>query len=373
MPPRSVAYDLAHAAAAVRTAVAALDYGALGHDEARIACAFCADAVADVAGRVFGREDQWGAAPDWLAPAARFVARHRDPAVLAGLAGVEGPRHLDADFELVRETFHRFAEEQLRPRAEHIHRANDDIPEEIIDGLARMGALGLSIPEEYGGFASGDDHDYLGMVVATEGAVRGDRSAPASSSSARPEILSRALVAGGTEAQKRDWLPKLASGAVMNAVAVTEPDYGSDVASITTAAVPTDGGWLINGVKTWCTFGARADVLMLLARTDPDRSAGHRGLSLLIIPKRRGDGHGLPSSPRTLLTTTGATRPDAWRVGPSTPSATAACTRTKSPSRTGSYPPTTSSGGRPASGAASTCRWRDSRTAGCRRRRGPSA
>jgi (2S)-methylsuccinyl-CoA dehydrogenase len=87
-------------------------------------------------------------------------------------------------------------------------------------------------------------------------------------------------------------LPKLASAEVLAAVAVTEPDFGSDVAGIVTSATPTGGGWLINGVKTWCTFAARADVLMLLARTDPDRSLSHRGLSLFIVEKPRGDGHG---------------------------------------------------------------------------------
>jgi (2S)-methylsuccinyl-CoA dehydrogenase len=84
----------------------------------------------------------------------------------------------------------------------------------------------------------------------------------------------------------------MASGEIMAAVAVTEPDYGSDVASIKVTATRCDDGWLINGVKTWCTFAARADVLMLLARTDPDRSKGHRGLSIFIVPKDRGDGHG---------------------------------------------------------------------------------
>jgi (2S)-methylsuccinyl-CoA dehydrogenase len=78
----------------------------------------------------------------------------------------------------------------------------------------------------------------------------------------------------------------------MNAVAVTEPDFGSDVAGIKVAARPADGGWVINGVKTWCTFAARADVFMLLARTNPDAAAGHRGLSLFIVPKPRGAGHG---------------------------------------------------------------------------------
>src|SRR5581483_11238200 len=108
----------------------------------------------------------------------------------------------------------------------------------------------------------------------------------------RPEILTRALVKGGTEEQKHEWLPKLASGEIMNAVAVTEPDFGSDVAGLTVTATPEGDGWLINGVKTWCTFGARADVLMLLARTDPDRSKAHRGLSLFVVPKPRGEGHG---------------------------------------------------------------------------------
>jgi (2S)-methylsuccinyl-CoA dehydrogenase len=78
----------------------------------------------------------------------------------------------------------------------------------------------------------------------------------------------------------------------MAAVAVTEPDYGSDVAGLKVTATRVDAGWEINGVKTWCTFGARADVFMLLARTDPDRSKTHRGLSLFVVPKPRGEGHG---------------------------------------------------------------------------------
>jgi len=286
-----LAYDLAHAAAAVRTAGAAIEYGAKGTDEARLACAFVADAIAELAGRLVGREAEWGVAGDWMAPAASFVATYRSPELLADLCGVTGDRYLDADFALVQDTFHRFAEEQLRPRAEHIHRQNADIPEEIIAGLAEMGALGLSVPEEFGGFATGGDHDYLGMVVATEELSWGSLGAGGSLIT-RPEILARALMAGGTDEQKRTWLPALASGEVMNAVAVTEPDFGSDVANIVTSATPTSGGWLINGVKTWCTFAARADVLMLLARTDPDRTKGHRGLSLFVVPKPRGDGHG---------------------------------------------------------------------------------
>jgi (2S)-methylsuccinyl-CoA dehydrogenase len=287
-----VAYDLAHAAAALETARAALDYGARGEVESALACAFVADAVWDVAGRVLGRESDWGCQPGALDRALPFIRAYRDPAYLAGLAGQQGPRHLDGDFELVQETFRRFAEDRIRPVAEHVHRTNADIPEDIISGLAEMGGFGLSVPEEYGGFASGGDRDYLGMVVATEELSRGSLGVGGSLIT-RPEILTRALVKGGTEEQKREWLPKIASAEVMVAVAVTEPDFGSDVAGIKVTATPALGadGWVINGVKTWCTFAGRADVFMLLARTDPDRTKAHRGLSLFIVPKPRAEGH----------------------------------------------------------------------------------
>jgi (2S)-methylsuccinyl-CoA dehydrogenase len=289
-----VAYDLAHAAAAVETARAAIDYGGKGPLEARLACAFVADAVWDVATRTLGREEAWDCQPGALDGARPFLRAYRDPAYLAPLAGQEGPRHLDSDFELVQETFRRFAEEQIRPVAEHVHRSNGDIPEAVITGLAEMGGFGLSVPEEYGGFASGGDRDYLGMVVATEELSRGSLGVGGSLIT-RPEILTRALVRGGTEEQKHEWLPKIATAEVMVAVAVTEPDFGSDVAGIkvtaTPAPSPTGDGWVINGVKTWCTFAGRADVFMLLARTDPDRAKTHRGLSLFIVPKPRAEGH----------------------------------------------------------------------------------
>ncbi|MGQ0431009.1 MAG: acyl-CoA dehydrogenase family protein [Microthrixaceae bacterium] len=288
---QSLAYDLAHAAAAVETASAMLDYGAKGDLEAAITCAFVADAVGDLAARLYGREGAWGVDTGALDGARAFCGTFRDPGFLAGIAGKEGPRHLDDDFELVQDTFRRFAEDKLKPIAEHIHRTNGDIPEDIISGLGEMGAFGLSIPEEYGGYGSGGESEYIGMVVATEELSRGSLGAGGSLIT-RPEILTRALVKGGTEEQKQRILPRLATAEIMNAVAVTEPDFGSDVAGVKTTATKVDGGWLINGVKTWCTFGARADVLMLLARTDPDRSKTHRGLSMFVVPKARGEGHG---------------------------------------------------------------------------------
>src|SRR5437763_9488793 len=261
-----LAYDLAHAAASVECARAALDYGARGEIEAILACAFVADAVHDLLARTLGREDEWGTEPGRMDATLPFVRAYRAPAVLADLAGEEGPRHLDADFEMVQDTFRRFAEEQIRPVAEAVHRHNEDVPEEIIVGLAEMGAFGLSVPAEYGGFAAGGESDYMGMVVATEELSRGALGAGGSLVT-RPEIPARAPVKGGTEEQKRYWLPQLASGQAKATAAVTEPDFGSDVAGIKVTAARRDGGWAIDGVKTWCTFAARADVLMLLART----------------------------------------------------------------------------------------------------------
>lgn len=288
-----LAYDIAHAAAAVETARSMIDYGNKGEVEAKLTCVFVADAVADLASKLWGRESLWNCDPEALAGARAFVTAWREPSVLAALAFEDGPRHLDPDFELVQDTFRRFGQEEIHPHAEHIHRTNSDIPEEIIQGLAEIGVFGLSIPEEFGGFASGGESDYFGMVIATEELSRASLGAGGSLIT-RPEILARALEAGGTDEQKQSWLPRLASGEIMNAVAVTEPDYGSDVAGVKVSATKTEDGtnWAINGVKTWCTFAARADVLMLLARTDPDRSKGHRGLSIFIVPKERGDGHG---------------------------------------------------------------------------------
>ncbi len=290
-----LAYDLAHAASALEGCRVMLDYGGRGELEGMLAGAFVADVVADVAGRIVARDEVWGASPDVLRPALDFVADHRSPEFLESIAARlpkqgTGPAHLSDDFELVRETFHRFAEEKVRPVAEHVHRANADIPEDVISGLAEIGGFGLSVPEEYGGFAAGGEHDYLGMVVATEELSWGSLGVGGSLIT-RPEILTRAIVQGGTEEQKRRWLPGIASGELMVGVMVTEPDYGSDVAHIKVTATPTEGGYLLSGVKTWATFAGRANVLMLLARTDSDRTSGHRGLSLFVVEKEPAEGH----------------------------------------------------------------------------------
>jgi (2S)-methylsuccinyl-CoA dehydrogenase len=291
-----LAYDVAHAASGVATARAMLDYGAKGDVEARLTCAFVADVVHDLVSKLIGREQLWGVDPVTLSGAHDFVVAFRDPEFIAALADQPGPRHLSADMEMVQDTFRSFAANVIAPHAEHVHRTNADVPEEIIAGLGEIGAFGLSVPADYGGYSEGGDEEYVAMVVATEELSRASLGIGGSLIT-RPEILTRALVKGGTESQKLEWLPKLATAEVMPAVAVTEPDYGSDVAGIKVTATPAPGpderpGYVINGVKTWCTLAARADVLALLARTDPDRSAAHRGLSLFIVPKPRGEGHG---------------------------------------------------------------------------------
>jgi (2S)-methylsuccinyl-CoA dehydrogenase len=290
-----VTYDVAHGASAVATAKSCLEFANHGELEAKVACAFIADALRDLGQRILGREAHFGVDAAWMAPAAEFVTTYCDPAFVASLAEISVPLHLEEEFEMVADTFHRFAEEQIRPRAEHVHRTNGDVPEEIIAGLGELGVFGLSIPEEFGGFATGGEDEYLAMILATEALTWGSLGLGGSLIT-RPEILARALVAGGTQEQKERFLPRLASGELLNAVAVTEPDFGSDVANVSTMASKVEGGWVINGTKTWCTFAARAGVLMLLARTDPDRSKGHRGLSIFVIEKDRGDGHGFAGS-----------------------------------------------------------------------------
>ena len=291
-----LAYDLAHSAAAVETAAAMLAYGELGDVEAKLTCAFVADMLFEVSTRLLGREAMWGVAANALSSTHEFITTYHEPDFVGSLATTPGPRHLEGEFEMVQDTFRSYATKEIAPRAENVHRHNADVPEEIIAGLAELGAFGLSVPAEYGGFNEGGEGEYMANCIATEELSRASLGIGCSLIT-RPEILTRALVNGGTEAQKQYWLPKLATAEVMAAVAVTEPDYGSDVASIKTTAVAAKDaegkdGYVINGVKTWCTFGARANVLMLLARTDSDRSKQHRGLSVLIVPKPLGDAHG---------------------------------------------------------------------------------
>jgi (2S)-methylsuccinyl-CoA dehydrogenase len=285
-PEQVVLYDLAYIASALKAADVMLAYGTRGEAERKLTTVFVADVLHEVRTRLDGRAHLFGL-DEGAIPG---LATGRDPALLSELAGESGPRHLDEDFAIVGETFRRFADERLAPIAHEVHRTNADVPEDVIDTLAAMGCFGLSIPEEYGGFAAVGDDEFLGMVVATEELSRASL-AIGGSLVTRQEILAKAILGGGTEEQKHAWLPRLASGELMVALAVTEPDYGSDAGAVKVSARRDGDVWRVSGVKTWCTFAGRANVLMLLARTDPDRSQRHRGLSLFVVEKPAFIGH----------------------------------------------------------------------------------
>lgn len=197
---------------------------------------------------------------------------------------------LDEDKSMMRDVFLRFGEDLVGPLAENIHRHDLIVPETILGPMREMGVFGLSVPAQFGGSAPDDREDNLSMMIVTE-ALSKTSLAAAGSLITRPEIMTRAILAGGTDAQKEKWLPGIAAGAPLCAIAITEPDFGSDVASLSLRATRTEGGWLLNGAKTWCTFAGKAGLMMVVARTDPDRSLGHRGLSIFLVEKPAYEDH----------------------------------------------------------------------------------
>ncbi|MCK1394401.1 acyl-CoA dehydrogenase family protein [Bradyrhizobium sp. 1] len=230
----------------------------------------------------------------------KFIALRRFSTAAATLE-IVGVGVAEADGELggslisddnlaVQDSVRRLAANVVTPLAEKIHRHDLTVPEEILAGLRDIGAFGLAIPEAFGGMAQQSEDDTQRMLVVTEALSEASLGA-AGSLITRPEILCRALLAGGTSEQKARWLPPIARGEILCAISITEPDYGSDVASLGLRATRVDGGWQLNGAKTWCTFAGKADLLMVVARTNPDRSLGHRGLSLMLVEKSSDDGH----------------------------------------------------------------------------------
>jgi (2S)-methylsuccinyl-CoA dehydrogenase len=306
-----VSYELAMSWAECSAARFLLDYAQRLQADApgaadfggRLAAFFCAEAVTSTTGRLRARPAEYELTDADISAvtggdaASSFLAGQMAAANIAAIGdevlerdGDLGVDLLDENHTMMRDTFRRFADEVVAPLAEEIHRQDLDIPDEILEPLKEMGMFGLSIPENYGGLQEEGQEDTLGMCVVTEELSRGSLGA-AGSLITRPEILSRALLKGGTEEQKQQWLPQLAVGDPLCAVAVTEPNYGSDVAGVRLKASPVEGGWTLNGAKTWCTFGGKAGVLMVLARTDPDPAAGHRGLSMFLVEKPSHAGH----------------------------------------------------------------------------------
>ena len=269
---------------------------------------FCAEAITNTVNRLRARPADYGLThADIISDpvAEEFLSKQLAAKNIAAIGqaildrdGDLGPDLLTEYHTIMRDTFCRFSDDVVAPLAESIHREDLIIPDAILEPLKEMGMFGLSIPAKYGGLQEDDKEDTLGMIVVTEELSRGSIGA-AGSLITRPEILARALLKGGTEEQKQYWLPQLAVGDPLCAVAVTEPNYGSDVAGVRLKATATEGGWLLNGAKTWCTFGGKAGLLLVLARTNPDMTLGHRGLSMFLVEKPSSDDHHFEVSPET--------------------------------------------------------------------------
>ena len=189
---------------------------------------------------------------------------------------------LDDTSSMIIQEFKKFVEEDVVPYAHEWHLKDELIPMEVINKMSELGIFGLTIPEEYGGLGM----NKLSMCVVTEELARGYIGI--GSLGTRTDISSELLLIGGTEEQKKKWLPKIASGEILPAAVFSEPNTGSDLASLRTRAVKNGDDYSITGNKTWITHGARSDLMTLLARSNPDEK-GYKGLSMFLAEKERGD------------------------------------------------------------------------------------
>lgn len=196
----------------------------------------------------------------------------------AAMVGADG---LDETMEAFRSEMRRFAADEVEPHAHEWHLANDYIPMEIITKMADLGVFGLTIPEEFGGLGLGKE----AMCVVSEELSRAYIGV--GSLGTRSEIAAELILCGGTDAQKEQWLPQIAAGEILPTAVFTEPNTGSDLASLKTRATLNHGTYTLNGNKTWITHPVRADIMTVLARTNPDEP-GYKGLSMFIAEKPRG-------------------------------------------------------------------------------------
>ena len=207
------------------------------------------------------------------------VARARLVALIAD--GNFGSSGLDDTLLEMRETMRRFVDTKVAPHAHHWHLKNDYVPLQIVQELADLGVFALTLPEEHGGLGLSKES----LCVVSEELSRGWIAV--GSLGTRAEIACELILCGGTDEQKAKWLPKIASGEVLPTAVFTEPNTGSDLGSLRTRAVKEGDIYKITGNKTWITHPVRADVMTLLARTNPDET-GYRGLSMFLAEKPRG-------------------------------------------------------------------------------------
>jgi (2S)-methylsuccinyl-CoA dehydrogenase len=204
---------------------------------------------------------------------AELISTHQDASF--------GDCGLDETLDQIRDEMRKFADSEVVPQAQTWHRTNSYIPLDIITHMAELGVFGLTIPEAYGGMALGKES----MCVVSEELSRGYIGV--GSLGTRSEIAAELILGSGTEEQKRKWLPKIASGEVLPTAVFTEPNTGSDLASLKTRAVRHGDIYKVHGNKTWITHPVRADLMTLLVRTNP-KEPGYQGLSMLLAEKPRG-------------------------------------------------------------------------------------
>jgi (2S)-methylsuccinyl-CoA dehydrogenase len=306
---QGVSYELAWASAELLAAQTVLQAPAAAGLDRALALLFATEAMRTVQGRLESVAIDadldgtplraWAADPQWLALRRAAAGPAALAAATRALAAAEseiGPVTVSEEVAMARDAFRRFGAEVVAPLAAEIHAQDLTIPETILGPLREMGVFGLSIPQTYGGSAPGQ-HDDTAMMIAVTEALSEASLGAAGSLITRPEILSRALLAGGTEAQKQAFLPKIAAGEPLCAIAMTEPDHGSDVASLALKATRVAGGWRLDGAKTWCTFAGKAGLLMVVARTNPDKAASYKGLSILLVEKPSTEDHAFDFQP----------------------------------------------------------------------------
>ncbi len=201
--------------------------------------------------------------------------------VAAASSAEFGALGLDDTNAMVREQFRRFTDDHITKAAHGWHLRDELIPMNVVDAMSEMGVFGLTIPEQYGGHGMGK----TAMCVVSEELCRGYIGV--GSLGTRSEIAAELILHGGTEAQRQHWLPKIASGEILPTAVFTEPNVGSDLGSVGTRAILAGDVYKVRGNKTWITHAARADMMTLLARTNPDQK-GYRGLSMLLAEKPRG-------------------------------------------------------------------------------------
>ncbi len=220
-------------------------------------------------------------APRRLRDAGNTAAVRMRIAALIGDGQFGDPGLGDETLDMIREQFRRFADEQVAPHAHGWHLADDLIPMSVVDQMSELGVFGLTVPEEWDGLGLGK----IAMCVVTEELSRGYIGV--GSLGTRSEIAAELIRLGGTDAQKRHYLPRIASGEILPTAVFTEPGTGSDLASLKTRAVRDGDDYVINGAKTWITHAARTDLMTLLVRTNPDEP-GYKGLSMFLVDKPRG-------------------------------------------------------------------------------------